>query len=56
MIIFVTGFEKTQHIVQARIWRNARLLYLRSKIVKVQFLSYSCQKTFLLTFAVAYGG
>ena len=29
---------------------------LRSNIVKVQFLSYSCQRTFLLTVTIAYGG
>ena len=41
---YVTRSGKTWHIARMR---NARLLYLKSKIV--QFLTYSCQKTFLLT-------
>ena len=34
----VTGSEKTRHICQTRIWRNARF---QSKNIEVQFLSYS---------------
>ena len=43
VLLYVTGFAKTRKS------RNACF-------VKVQFLSYSCQKNFLLTIAVAYGG
>jgi hypothetical protein len=35
---------------------TTRFYYVRSKNIKVEFLSYSCQRTFLLTFAVVYGG
>ena len=37
------------HMGSACYSRNVRFQYLRSKNVKVQFLSYSCQRTFLLT-------
>ena len=55
-IIIVTVYGKTRHMGSACYSRNAHFHYLRSKNVKVQFLSYSCQRTFLLTFAVVYGG
>ena len=56
----MTRSEKTRHIVRMRIWRwrNARFLVPQIKKinVKVQFLSYSCQRTFLLTFTITYEG
>ena len=41
--IYVTVFAKTRHVARMRKLRNARLQYLRSKTVKVYFLSYSCR-------------
>ena len=53
--LFVTVFDG---MWDPRAIRAMRVfsIYHRSKFVEVQFLSYSCQRTFLLTFAIAYGG
>ena len=51
---YVTIFEKTWHMGSAH--NTPSLLYLRSKKVNVQILSHPCQKTFLLTLTVIYGG
>ena len=49
----MTRFEKTLRMGSTCNLRNARFWYLGSKTIKVQILSYPCQRT-LLTVAVVY--
>ena len=49
---YVTRFVKTWHVTRMRKSRNACFQYLRLKFAKVQFLSCTCRRSFLLTFAI----
>ena len=48
--------DKTRHMGSTRYLRNVHFSTSSQKNVKVDFLLYSCQRTFLLTFAIVYGG
>ena len=53
----VTGLAKTKHTHTRKYGSCAmRILVPQVEIVQVQCLSYSCQRTFLLTLSITYMG